>query len=113
MAGIDRIYVTSYKDFCKFYDWCDKFKDFCYKETQLNILDYFYYNKEEFLEYFGNGSYVFGKPATNFSHSIDMWLIKHCPINWVRDRLLNIQYKSLRVSKNDIDLYLDYGRENK
>ena len=46
---------------------------------------------------------------TNFCESINMWLIKHCPIDWIRDRVLNEQYRSLNIKNKDIELYLNKG----
>ena len=111
MAGIDKIYCTCYKDFKEFYNWCEMINPLFQKETQLSLLDYFYYTKDEIIEYFGKCGHIYwGFPITNFPEHVDIWLIRHCPIKFVRNRLLNEQYKYLKIKNKDINLYLNYGR---
>ena len=110
MAGIDKIYCESYKQYIEFYDWCKMFQKECFKDTQYDILEGFYYTPEEFADYFSkDGYHILGVPMTNFCESINMWLIKHCPIDWIRDRVLNEQYRSLNIKNKDIELYLNKG----
>lgn len=108
MAGIAKIYCSSKKNFVEFYNWCKKFDFLCKKETQLSLLDYFYVTPEEYDTAYS--SYAFGVPITCFRESTDMWLLKHCPIEWVRNYILNVQYVSVKIKPKDINLYLDYGR---
>lgn len=99
MAAIDKIYCYSKRDFLEFYNWCNKFKDLCYKETQKNILNYFYTTPETYdTDY---NIYTNGVPITNFPLTIDKWLDKHCPIQWVRNTYLHNTLKT--------ELYLDRG----
>ena len=108
MAGIDKIYCDNYKDFEMFWNWCEKFDYLFQKETHLSLLWGFYCkSKEEFLEWFGKDGYKpYGYPITNFSETHNLWLIKHCPIEFVRKRLLE-QYKSYKIKNKEIELYID------
>lgn len=102
MAGIDKIHCHSKRDFLEFYEWCDKFKDLCLKETQLDIMSYFY----DFTKTCDANLtwWSFGLPITNFPIAIDKWLAKHCPIKWVRD---NYEYIGRGCKRKEIELYLD------
>lgn len=104
MAAIDKIWCDSKRDFLEFYNWCDKFKDLCYKETQKNILDYFYVTPENYDTAYSR--YTDGVPITNFPFAIDKWLAKHCPVRWVRD---NYDYIGEGCKRKEIALYIDRG----
>lgn len=109
MAGIDKIYVDSYKQYKEFYDWCVKFNDLCIKDTSYSLLDGFYYTEEEIIEYYGKeGFRIFGFPITNFREIVDRWLYKHCPISFVRERL-DDQYNRMNIPISKIELYLNRG----
>lgn len=111
MASIDRIYCTSKRNFIEFYRWCEKFSEICKKETQKDLLKYFYTSPETFNTDFTN--YAFGVPITCFPESLDKWLMKHCPIIWIRDSI-NKQYGGqYPIKKKEIALYIDYGKEPK
>ncbi|EKU92173.1 hypothetical protein [Bacteroides oleiciplenus] len=107
MAAIDKLYCYSKKDFIIFYQWCIKFDHMCQKETQKSIMDFLYTDLEHYDTTFS--SYVFGVPVANFPNSIDMWLLRHCPVEWVRSRLRE-QHSSYRLKPRDIALYLDCGK---
>lgn len=96
MAAIDRIYCSSRKDFVEFYEWCEMFEEECYKETQKYITDYFYITPQQWNKKDKN---VYDRAITNTPFSIDKWLWKHCPIKFVRDRLVEWGY-SCRISKD-------------
>lgn len=102
MAAIDKIYCHSKRDFLEFYEWCDKFKDLCRKETQKEIMDYFYVTPETYDTTYDR--YTNGVPIANFPMTIDKWLAKHCPVRWVRD---NYPYISEGCKINEVKLYLD------
>jgi len=106
MAYIDKIYVESHKEFFLFYDWCIKFQDLCKCETQLNILDYFYFTPDDVREGYYNG----GLPISNFSETINKWLYLHCPIEFVRNRLLEQYGRTFEnIKEKNIKLYIDRG----
>jgi hypothetical protein len=109
MAGIDKIYCDSKKDFVLFWNWCSKFQDYCKSETGRDILDYFYGTPDDISDKPGYWCREF--PITNFTEKIDMWLYTHCPVEFVRRRLEE-QYRNLYRKfrrKNSIMLYLDRG----
>lgn len=83
MAASDRIYCHSKRDFLEFYRWCEKFRELCRKETQKDIMSYFYVTPETYDTAFD--CYTDGVPITNFPTAIDKWLARHCPVRWVRD----------------------------
>jgi len=105
MASIDKIYSYSRKELEQFWNWCTKFQAECNQDTGRNILDYFYYNPDEIDK---QGYYPNGFPATNFPRKIDLWLWKHCPISFIRERLEE-QYPDLsrQINNKHIQLYLD------
>lgn len=98
MAAIDRIYCNSRKDFVEFYEWCEMFEEECYKDTQLNLTDYFYITPWQWDEKDKN---VRERPITNTSFTIDMWLWKHCPLKFVREKLNEWGY-SCKISKKQL-----------
>lgn len=100
MAGIDKIYCDNRRDFKEFYDWCSMMLELCRKDTALNIMDYFYSTPDEW----DDKIHPFGVPITIFPERIDMWLWKHCPVSFVRERLME-QYNKL---PKNIELYLHY-----
>lgn len=99
MAEIDRIYCSSRKDFIEFYEWCEMFEEECYKDTQKYITDYFYITPHRWDEKDKN---VWGMAITNTPFSIDMWLWKHCPVKFVRERLNEWGGYSCKISKKQL-----------
>ena len=65
MAGIDKIYLKTKREFIQFYEWCEMFDDFCIKETNDSILDRFYYRPHMIED--NQTEYI----ATNTSCKID------------------------------------------
>lgn len=102
MAAIDKIYCYSRRDFMEFYGWCDKFKDMCHKETQKEIMGYFYVTPKTYDTAYDR--YTNGVPITDFPLAIDRWLAKHCPVRWIRD---SYPYIGEGCKINEIELYLD------
>lgn len=98
MAAIDRIYCSSRKDFVEFYEWCEMFEEECYKDTQLILTDYFYITPWQWDEKDKN---VRERPITNTPFTIDMWLWKHCPLKFVREKLNEWGY-SCKISKKQL-----------
>lgn len=98
MAAIDKIYCSTRKDFIEFYEWCEMFEEECYKDTQQYLTHYFYITPQQWDEKDKN---VRERPITNTPFSIDMWLWKHCPIKFVRERLNEWGY-SCKISKKQM-----------
>lgn len=78
MASIDKIYGNAL-EYQEFYAWC---------ESNYNSLcEYFYEPREDLEEHEV-------RPLTNFPTDADVWLVKHCQIGWVLDRIRE-QYHGL------------------
>ena len=91
MAGIDKIYLKTRREFIQFYEWCEMFDDFCIKETNDSIIDCFYYRPHMIED--NQTEYI----ATNTSCKIDEWLWKHCPLPFIRDymkKMWGYEYKN-------------------
>lgn len=71
MASIDKLYGTP-SQIAEFHSWCEKNNPFSTK--------YFYdWSMAEPGDMLNNEQY----PVCNFPTSIDRWMVKHCPIQWV------------------------------
>lgn len=103
MAAIDKIYCNSKNDFLEFYNWCEKVNNICKKETQLSLLDYFYITPNDYIKYYDKNTKCI--PITNFRESLDMWLLYHCPIKWVRNYIMENQYPDIKLNNKKIMLY--------
>lgn len=109
MSGIDKIYCHSKRDFDEFYDWCTKFDFLAKKQLQCSLLDYFYVDKDDYNTYF-DGKDIFGVPITCFRQSQDTWLMKHCPVKWVRQYITHQYGGYFPLKKKDIELYIDCAK---
>jgi len=67
MAAVDKIYGTS-KQYIEFYDWCTK-------------------NNKEALLYFYDKFDKDINPITNFPTSMDRWMLRNCPFDWVANQI--------------------------
>lgn len=72
MAAIDKIYGKLAEQ-REFYQWAE--------ENKPDILRYFYEWSGEWLTDGKN------HPITLFPVDVDNWLMEHCPIGWVVDRI--------------------------
>lgn len=70
MAAIDKIYGST-QEYDEFYAWIE--------ENNPKLL-YHFYQRDGYLD---NES----RPITNFPTWADKWLMKHCPIKFVKDRI--------------------------
>lgn len=107
MAAIDKIYVSKFKDYLLFKEWCKKqpkIKDKYSSECSLS--DYlFQYN-----------SFIDGKsyPIFNAPYYIDAYLIRNCPFDFIQDELkLNYGYKSQEWINEAYDIVMNRNDENK
>lgn len=98
MAAIDKIYCSYRKDFVEFYEWCEMFEEERYKDTQKYLTDYFYITPQQWD---GKDKNVRERPITNTPFVIDKWLWMHCPIRFIRDRLVEWGYSD-RPSKRQL-----------
>lgn len=102
MAAIDKIFSHTKEEFLEFYNWCNKFRKLCYKETGEDIIGYFYITPDSYDDKSSRYSDNM-VPITNFPTIIDKWLAKHCPVSWVRERY---PYIGEGCDKNKIELYI-------
>ena len=100
MAGIDKIYLKSKKEFIQFYEWSEMFDDFCIKETNDSIIDCFYYRP--YMIENNQTEYI----ATNTSCAIDEWLWKHCPLDFIR-KYMSENWGYTDRNKNKWLFYID------
>ena len=70
MAAIDKIYGST-EEYDEFFAWIEG-------------------NKPEYTQYFyqrdGYKNNI-SRPITNFPVRVDRWLMRNCPIRWVKDRI--------------------------
>jgi hypothetical protein len=88
MAGIDKIYLD-WKDWLKFKKWLEENNHTSIKEIQF---DWTYVINQDIpkdcVDY----------PVTNLPHRVDYWLMKHCPLWPIIERLCE-QYGEDEVIK--------------
>ena len=84
MAAIDKIYLTSYKDYLAFREWC---------EAQSPISDK-YGHKEFITEYlfYYDEPWEGEHPVFSAPCFIDAYLIRNCPVKAIQDCLKNHNY---------------------
>ena len=90
MAGIDKTYVSSYEDWKSIIDWCKENEFTCPNGIVLKPINSCYnidLTKEEVEDWLKEQEEI---PVMNTSCSMDYFLIKHCPIKVVQDRMLEV-----------------------
>lgn len=86
MAAIDKIYGT-YQQSIELWDW-----------VQDNKPEYLVYvTKPDTYKHLSDN---YERPLSCFSEKADMWLLKHCSLTWVVDRI-NEQYGLTRKHKKE------------
>lgn len=81
MAAIDKTYVTSYKDYTDYREWAVKHKFKCPNGMVLYPSDYIYeWDESDF-----DGEREI--PIMNTPQTLDYFLIKHCPLGFVQERM--------------------------
>lgn len=93
MAGIDKLYLTNYKNVIEFYEWAEMYDEQAKKETQQSLLECFYYKHFQIEP---NKPYYIVMYLPN---SIYKWLLYHCPFNYVRSYLYYLSKPSFRDKK--------------
>lgn len=84
MAAIDKTYTNKWEEYCEYRDWAMGQKFVCPNGDIIRPIDYlFRWNKEDF----DGEKYL---PIMNTPYSLDYFLIKHCPIKFVCDRLREV-----------------------
>lgn len=86
MAGIDKIYVSNWQDFCEV---CDYFRSTvydCANGTKCRLINYLYeYDENDITPDFFDGEKSI--PVTNTPYGVDYLLHKYCPIKVVQEYL--------------------------
>ena len=95
MAGIDKTYTNSYKEYKEFKDWADKQSVTFYTGRTACIGNWVYNIKEEDF----NGTMVIMNSPT----WLDIYLAQHCPFQFVIGNLKSV-YGATFDSLNKIDL---------
>ena len=83
MAGIDKTYTDSYKDYKEFKDWADKQFLTFFNGYKVCIGDWVWIREEED---FSNGEI----PIMNTPTWLDIYLIQNCKIEFVLDRMKDV-----------------------
>ena len=92
MAGIDKTYVSSSKDYFDFIEWAKEKKFTCPNGIILSPLDYVYEQDPETID---ERIKEYGRiTLMNTPVSMDYFLIKYCPLTFVQDRLREVYPES-------------------
>lgn len=90
MSSIDKTYVSSFEEWKEVMDWARTTKFTCPNGMVLNVIDYCYnsdYTEEEIKECLSKKGEI---PVMITSKELDYFLIKHCPIQIVQDRMEDV-----------------------
>ena len=86
MAGIDKTYTDSYKDYSELKGWARGKVIKYWTGQEEEIVDYIYeWDEEDF-----NGREL---PVMNTSQSVDLFLIQNCNLKFVQDRMREVYNK--------------------
>ena len=84
MAGIDKTYLSDYEEYQKFLEWAKNKTYTCPNGTVIHVYDYVYnYWTKESME-------VCERPVMNTPQSLDYFLIKDCPFEFVQERMREV-----------------------
>ena len=98
MAGIDKTYTSSYKDYKEFKDWADRQTLTFFNGYKVCIGDWVWkYEKEDFD---GNKE----KPIMNTPTWLDIYLIQNCKSDFVLDRMKSVYTDESYKEFQTIDL---------
>ena len=84
MAAIDKTYTNKWEEYCEYRDWAMGQKFICPNGDIISPIDYLFQWKKEDFE---DERYL---PIMNTPYSLDYFLIKHCPVRFVHDRLREV-----------------------
>lgn len=99
MAGIDKTYTDDYKEYKKFKDWASNQRVEFFDGRKECIGDWVWdYEKEDFE----NGEI----PIMNTPNWLDMYLIKHCKVKFVLDRMDEVYGKDFHDEAKSVDFKL-------
>lgn len=98
MAGIDKTYTDSYKEYKGFLEWSKNKHIEFFDGYKISLTDYIYddWKKEDF-----NG---IEKPVMNTPTYIDVYLIQNCPFKFVIDRMKKVYSEEIYEKLRSTDL---------
>lgn len=107
MAYIDRTYITSWDEYEEFSKWADKTTFKCPNGTSVNMKDvYRKWNKDELENELSSSPEVY---LMTTSWTLDYFLIKYCPIQFVQDRMKVVYgeeyYNSVKNGTSEYDTF--------
>lgn len=112
MAAIDKTYISNWEDYIAIKEWCDKNEFICPNGMKIKIYPY-EWTKEDFEESVRN-SLDNDVPVLNTSNTQDYFLIKHCPITVVQNRMIGCYGKEYVDSvKNGTSVFDTFVRPAK
>jgi hypothetical protein len=106
MAGIDKTYTDSYKDYKEFKDWADNQTLTYFNGHKVCIGDWVWKREKED---FSNGEI----PIMNTPTWIDIYLIQNCKIGFILNRMKSIYGKESYKEFQSIDLTATPSRDFK
>lgn len=104
MACIDKTYLADYNVYQQFIEWAKNTTFVCPNGVKLNVIDsvYDYWSKEDMNER--------ERPVLNSSHTLDYFLIKYCPFDFVQERMKGVYsedfYESVKNGTSDYDTFV-------
>lgn len=110
MAGIDKIYVSSYEDYKLFKDWTEKQFVVFFDNYKRCVGDYIFdwWEEEDFVKEI---------PIINSPTWIDVYLIQNCLFKFIQDRLKDMysekSYNELKNTKFPVSLPKTYKQNRK
>lgn len=108
MAAIDKTYTNKWEEYCEYRDWAMGQKFVCPNGDIIRPIDYLYrWNKEDF----DGEKYL---PIMDTPYSLDYFLIKHCPVKFVRKRMRQVyddEYiSSIENGTSEYDTFTKAGK---
>lgn len=111
MAGIDKTYTKSYKNYKDLVDWASKNIFTCPNGMKINPSEYIYpWEEEDFID---NNNI----PILNTTMQMDYYLIKYCPLDFVQERMKYVYdkeyYDSIKNGTSEFDTFTKEGKYGK
>lgn len=111
MAGIDKTYTNSYKEYTELKEWAKDKVYTCPNGIKLypKYSIYDFWKEEDFKDK--------ELPIMNTSCSMDYFLIKYCPLQFIQDRMKAVYdedyYNSIKNSTSEYDTFTKEGKYGK
>lgn len=105
MAAIDKTYVNKYQDYVDYCEWAKSTVYVLPSGQKITPYSYVYEDLEE--EWFKDGKY---HPIMNTDNTIDYYLIKFCPFDFVQERLKDVYgeefYNAVKGGYSEYDTFV-------